>query len=557
MNGYENLCMNCMGDTGGEPVCPHCGYDTEEKQQAPFLPLGSTLQERYIVGKAQKSNGEGVSYIGFDTVQKAPVHIREFFPQNLASRSEDGNMVGIIAGCEIIFHEYLGDFLEYSRAVARFRELSAVIPTYDIFEENNTAYIITEWVDSITLSEFIRRSGGSINWNTARPLFMPVLSTLSSLHAAGIRHLGICPENLLIMRNGKMKLSGFGIEAVRQNDTDIKPELYTGCAAVEQYVMGYNPNEATDVYGFGASLFFALTGNLPMDALKRRTDGRLLIPTTILRQLPPHVVSALANALQVNADKRTQTFERFRAELSAAPTVTAVMDEVAAPPKPAAPQNRYGVNKNKKKGLPNIAWALISGAAALIVFTLIGLAWLAGSNSASQGSSADDSGTSSVASGPDALSSVNAAAQKEQIDVPNLVNQKYADVKAAAQKSGQYGVLLSSEEYNDTVAAGNIISQTPQSGKMSKGGSIVVVVSKGPAKRKLPDIQNLSLADASTKVTQAGFVPSKIEDYSDTVKKGYAIGYKDAKAGQTLDAGSQVTIVISKGKNPSASQPAQ
>ncbi len=121
-------------------------------------------------------------------------------------------------------------------------------------------------------------------------------------------HLGISPDTLLIMRDGKMKLGSFSIGAVRQMDTDLPPELIPGCAAVEQYIMGDTLTEATDVYGFAASLFFALTGALPPEAPRRRSDARLLIPNAVMRSLPPYVISALANALQVSPGKTHADF---------------------------------------------------------------------------------------------------------------------------------------------------------------------------------------------------------------------------------------------------------
>lgn len=133
--------------------------------------------------------------------------------------------------------------------------------------------------------------------------------------------------------------------------------------------MGYVPDESTDVYGFAASLFFALTGELPQDALKRREDPRLLIPTNILRTIPPHVVTALANALQVMPDKRTTTFERLRAELSAAPTITATIE---GPELSEGLENREPPQKKEHTA----AWMLIPCLVALVLFTAVGVIWL-------------------------------------------------------------------------------------------------------------------------------------------------------------------------------------
>ena len=96
--------------------------------------------------------------------------------------------------------------------------------------------MISEWTEHITLAEYVERSGGRLEWNAARALFMPVLSGLSDLYQAGVRHLGLSPDNLIITQSGKMKLWGFCVRSVRQTGTQLEPELFRGCAAVEQYL---------------------------------------------------------------------------------------------------------------------------------------------------------------------------------------------------------------------------------------------------------------------------------------------------------------------------------
>ena len=155
MTDKTNFCMGCMADMAGNTVCPQCGWNSQEPQMLHALPYGASLQGRYIVGRAQKTNGEGITYIGRDTVQNTLVEIREFFPQSLCSRSEDGASVQIAGGNEIVFQEALTLFLNYAREIAHLRELSAIVPVFDIFEENHTAYTISEWNESITLQYFV------------------------------------------------------------------------------------------------------------------------------------------------------------------------------------------------------------------------------------------------------------------------------------------------------------------------------------------------------------------------------------------------------------------
>ena len=557
MPGLSSLCMNCMMETDGREVCSHCGFAAGSSQQPHALPFRTRLQNRYAVGVAKRSNGEGFVYIGYDTVLNLPVEIHEFFPQSLCERAADRRSVRVMGGSELAFDENLASFLNHSREVAHIRELAAIVQIYDIFEENHTAYAISEWEESITLRYFVERSGGQLDWNEARPLFMPVLSALSTMHSAGVSHLGISPETLRIVKDGKMKLGGFCIPAVRTADTDLPSDIVPGCAAIEQYVMGFQPEECTDVYGFAASLFFALTGTLPQDALKRRTDSRLLIPTSLIRSIPPHVITALANALQVSPDKRTPTFERLRAELSAAPTVTMTMEtptEALRDQEPQYPVDQFP-QKDRRRGVPPFVWVLVSCVACLIVFTVIGVLWLSsdGGGSLTGGAAESSSALSSAASSQPASSTAAVSSMAEnQIPVPNLVGQEY-DVLASQAEQLDYQLATTQRQFSDTVPEGCIISQTPEAGDgqtMTRGTMIVVVVSQGPSVRELPDITNLPLAQASTAVSDAGFVPSKVEEYSDTVPAGCAIGYQNVKAGDQMSYGSPVVIVISRGPEP-------
>ena len=550
MINLDNLCMGCMKDREGQTVCPHCGYNDSQPQLVICLPRRTVLQDRYVVGKRLDSNGEGIGYLGYDSVAGTPVYIREFMPENLASRK--GSSAEIIPGCELTFQEYREEFLRYFRAIARLRELSSMIPIYDIFEENNTAYTVSEWVESITLQEFIQRSGGRADWNTIRPLFMPVLSSLSAMHASGVSHLGISPQNLVILRSGKMKLTGFSIRAVRQMDTDLIPELFPGCSAIEQYVMNGPISESSDVYGFTACLFFALTGILPQDALKRKNDARLMIPTSILREIPPHVVTALANGLQVDPSNRTATFERLRAELSAAPTVTMVQNEVAAPPqKPPVTSKAAQKSDSKSKGLPNFVWGILSCIFALVVIAIV-LLILYGSGGWGKDPSGENSAVSSMSDTSSSLESLN------QVDIPNLVNLKYEDAEKTAQESNSYQILKIGETFSDTIQEGYIVSQNPdpKEQKMMEGTVISVQVSKGPRMRTLPDIEGDSLTEAASAVTAQGLVPVKSEEerYDDYIPAGQVIGYRSHVAGDKVEYGNTVEIVVSKGKSPSSSE---
>lgn len=556
MTDNTNLCMNCMGDTQGNQICPNCGWNTQEPQMRYALPYGAMLQGRYIVGRAKRANGEGITYIGRDTVQNTIVEIHEFFPQSFCQRRPDGYSVLASAGNEMLFDESLTAFLGYAREIAHMRDLSAIVCIFDIFEENQTAYTISEWTESITLRYFVERSGGNLSWNAARQLFMPVLSALSTMSAAGLHHFGISPESLKIMQDGKMRLGNFCITPVRRMDTDFPPDIVAGCAAIEQYSAVTELNEATDVYGFAASLFFALTGEMPQDAVYRKNDSRLLIPTELAKTLPPHVVTALANALQVEPERRTKNFERLRAELSAAPTVTSHLEGATGSITKLPP-----IPKKKDDGLPGFIWLLVSCAISLVVMAVAVWIWFqmyppVTSQEEESGISSTVSATPDPSSlvGEDSQSSSSESSQ-EMIEVPDLQNQNYQELKEkiSASEDPDYTILLSGYAFSTTIEEGNVISQEPKAGEqMERGSAIVVIVSQGTPTRKLPDIKGLTLAQAAELVTSEGFEPVTEKVYSEEIDAGKVVGYKDYIAGQTLSYGSQIVLLVSDGQDPAS-----
>ena len=557
MNG-GNLCMNCMSDMGESEVCPKCGFNAETDQQIEHaLPYRTVLQERYLVGRAIVCSGEGITYIGYDLIQNMAIGLKECFPHPLSLRASDGKTVFPAAGQEPLFDKLVTGFLHFSRKIAHMREINSIRAVYDIFEENGTAYSVFVWAESISLRYFVERSGGKLHWNVARQIFMPVLSALSTLHEAQIGHYGISTSTLSIMPDGKMCLTGFEIEEVRRMNTGVTPNLVAGCAAYEQYNSEDSLDDATDVYGFAASLFFALTGVLPQEASKRAHDARLMIPTSVLKSIPPHVVTALANALQVSQEDRTQTFERLRAELSAAPTVTASIEETQSIKRIVAPyQSQVGPSDRKKSiiyRIPNFVWVFGSCILTVAILGLIAMSvfpideWKNGMSS--EVSSSPVSSAASSSSPSSSTSSKSSSIDENAVLVPDLTGKLYDEV--IEERSSDYSILLGTREFSDDYEEGYIISQTPESDGstyMQRGDSIVVNVSKGSIMRTLPSVAGDSLTTASEKLSALGLTPTKVDVYSDWMPAGYVMGYQSLAEGDQVQYGSQVVLEVSQGK---------
>lgn len=540
MKEFDSLCKGCMKDLNGQTICPFCGYNQDEVQSSPYLKKGEKLEHRYSVGKVIDTNNEGIGYIAYDNVLNIPVYIKEFFPNGLCYRAANNIEVSVKSGCENKFKDCMNSFLTYLRAVARLRSLSSIVSVYNIFTENLTAYAVYEWVEGIKLNDFLRKNNNHISWDVAKTLFMPLLSSLREMNLVGIQHLGICPDNLIISNDSKLKLLGFSIPEIHKQGTQIPPNLYDRFSAIEQYIPDYQTSESTDVYAFAATLFYVLTGSAPQKALKRKTDDRIFIPTNLLKEIPEHVISALANALQVFPINRTPTFEKLRDELSDSLSTYSNINIYENIKKESVKE----INKNEKSHLVAVITFSI---AFLIILTLAGIFWLLGPDFSpkNQLQNSNNSAAFSESSSPSSVSSSSLT----KIAVPNLVGKNYKTIQS--QPHSDYQVLISSEEFNDNVNEGLIISQTPSSSEqMEKGSAILVTISKGSKIRTLPAITGLPISDASQKVTSSGLIPTQKQEYNDTVLPGVVIGYSEHNSGDSMEYGSEVSIIVSKGKNP-------
>lgn len=534
-----SLCMGCMQEIGSKKICPACGFNNNEKQQAPFLPYGTVLMNRYVVGAGVDTNGESTRYLCYDKQTGDVAIVCEFLPIGLFKRGEDETMLRVNFESKNDFLKLKDDFVNYYRTLADLRELSALMNVHNIFEENNTVYVIEESEDLIPFEEYVERSDGSLDWDIARPLFMPVISALEALHKRGVGHYAIAPKNMYITSSGKIKISGFATENERKRGTPVKSQLFSGAAAPEQYEDNFPLDDITDIYGFCATLFYALTGHLPKTATERLKDSRLLMSTNTVKKLPPHVVTALANGLRVERENRITDFDELRSQLSVAHTAKAIQEEISR----TASMNisRSEVQPKSKNGMSGVSIFIISLAATAVILGLAGVFWLM--QNPLQGF---------FGGGQQATLPSTAATEWTGPTVPNYVGQTYEDVLANADKEQGVTILRNfSDEYSDNYEEGVVMEQSPAPGsKVTQDGGmyISVIVSKGSQMRELPEIEGQSLDQVAGDLAARGLLATAEFQYSDKYAEGRVVGYKSQKPGETVEYGSNITIIVSKGK---------
>lgn len=538
-----SLCMGCMQELNGSVICPNCHFDNSEVQSAPFLPFGTELAGRYVTGTGLETNGESTRYIAFDKQTGDVVIVSEFLPIGLFSRDEGQTELKVNYDDRLAFNKLKDEFISYFRIISELKDLSALTNIVDVFEENNTAYAIEEKEDLIPFEEYIERSNGHLDWDIARPLFMPVISALEALHKRGVGHYAVAPKNLFITASGKIRMAGYATENERKRGTALKSQLFSGAAAPEQYEDNFPLDDITDIYGLCSTLFYALTGHLPKSAVERLKDSRLLMSTSTVKSLPPHVVSALANGLQVQRENRITDFDELRSQLSVAHTAKAIQDEISR----TASMNITKEQSRRNNGMSHTSIVIVSVAITVLVLGIAGVFWLMQNPFAGL-----------FPGNTDATAASTSSTEWTGPVVPNYVGMKYEDVvKAAASDDSVVVYRNYNDAYSDKYADGVVMEQYPPAGskvEQEDGITVSVTVSLGAQMRELPAIQGNKIDEAAQSLADAGLLATAEYKYSDTVAENRVIGYKNHVAGDTLESGSNIIIIVSKGRQQTTTQ---
>ena len=540
---HEKRCRGCMSSlSDGRDKCGVCGYPANAGNGESYLRADYILSERYLVGRVMKYSGDAAIYLGYDLVLKSKISIREFFPNALCERADDQSL-RVMPGCQSAFVDYADKFRRHARSLARLRELSAIDAMYDIFDTGNTAYSVSEYCDGSTLENHLSLAGGHMKWDEARPLFMPLLSNIASLHSVDAFHFGISPTTIIVTSAGKLHLQGFCMADVRQVGGVLAPELIPHYSAPEQYNLEGKLTAATDVYGLAATMFRALTGNPPPDGSRRAKDcSDLLVPADVAAALPDYVAAALFQSLQSDQTKRPESVEIFHDKLSTAPAVSAMRQDDYSKAAPAAAEK-----PRKKRGQGKMI-ALATGGALLVLLILVFVLMynvapgLFGIERPTETSAA--TGTASTVETTAATIGETTLPTGTQYAVTSVVGKIYEDIRKS-NLTGGMKLTAQHWAYSDTVPKGSIISQTPDAESFAEHGTeINVVISLGSERVEVPgDLAGWQSRHAERYLTALGFKVEIVLVHSDIMGKGLVVGVE--QGGQRLAIGSVVGLRVS------------
>jgi serine/threonine protein kinase len=346
----QTLCVGCMENDSGLPECPTCGRPFDLPPRSPLqLKPRTLLHEQYLIGRALGDGGFGITYLSWDLGLESRLAIKEYMPNGVAGRS--GGESKVVPYTEQTKQEFewgLDRFLEEARTLKKFSNHPGIVAVDTVFKDNGTAYLVMEFLDGVTFEEFLARRGGRITFETAMRVVLPSMDALAAVHAEGILHRDISPDNIYLTRSGKVKLIDFGAarNALGQKSRNLSIILKEGYAPEEQYRASGIQGPWTDVYAMAATLYHAITGKIPQPALDRQAQDNLQWPSQQQIQIEPRIEAALMKALSIKAGDRFQSMEDFKAALTggatsyvpvAMPVAPAAVPMQTAPPPPPPP----------------------------------------------------------------------------------------------------------------------------------------------------------------------------------------------------------------------------
>lgn len=313
----KKFCPYCMAPIKeGEP-CPVCGLTEGSYTPAPHhLPPGTVLMDRYLIGRVLGEGGFGITYIGCDLRLEMKVAIKEYFPTERVTRNSTislnvSSFTGVSAEA---YQKYKDKFLREARTMARMVKQPEIVGVRDYFEANNTAYIVMEYVEGTTMKTLVEQRGGRIPAWELLHMMEPIFGALEVMHASGLIHRDISPENLML-ENGNVRLIDFG--CARENttgDDTFTVALKYGYAPIEQYQnKGQGP--WTDVYALAATLYFCLTGKRPPQSMDRLVEDELILPRKLGVDLTEKQELALLRGMSIRPRQRFQSMQEFHAAL--------------------------------------------------------------------------------------------------------------------------------------------------------------------------------------------------------------------------------------------------
>ncbi|MBO6133309.1 MAG: protein kinase [Lachnospiraceae bacterium] len=316
----NKLCPKCMNETEGS-VCAYCGFDREKGQEnAHALKPYSILSGKYLIGNVIGEGGFGITYIGYDLNLEMKIAVKEFYPNGFVTRESalTSMVTGYTTNDPAQYQKWKDSFVREARSLAKFSNLPGIVHVRDFFQENNTAYIVMEYVEGETLKSYLQEREAPLSMQETLSMMDPVILSLSKVHASGIIHRDISPDNIMIQADGEIKLIDFGAarEFEEGNERSMSVLLKPGYAPEEQYRTKGEQGPWTDVYAISATIYRCITGVKPVESMERMRKDELKKPSEMGIRISPEQEAALLKGMAVFSENRIKSMVELKEALN-------------------------------------------------------------------------------------------------------------------------------------------------------------------------------------------------------------------------------------------------
>lgn len=282
------------------------------------LRKGTRLIGRYTIEGVLGQGGFGITYLGMDELHKKKVAIKEFFPQGIVTRNieyEDTVTVTLVGEKEN-YDKGKERFLKEAQTMAMFSKDKGIVKALDFFEINNTAYIVMEYLEGVTLKQYLRENE-RIAAEDLVELLVPLIEALDEIHSQGLIHRDISPDNIMVLPDGRIKLMDFGAarDYTEFGEKSLSIVLKPGYAPPEQYQTHGVQGPWTDIYALCATMYKCITGENPPDAIDRLVDDHLKKISAFGIPVLPQIEEAIIKGMSVAAKDRYQNVGDFCEDL--------------------------------------------------------------------------------------------------------------------------------------------------------------------------------------------------------------------------------------------------
>ena len=528
----KRICPYCMQELDDLPeVCPHCGRSLAGRNPVGSLPAGTVLAGRYTVGEMQSIDGEGILYRGVENLGRFRVTLKEYMPLTLAAERGRDCLLRPKPGSEVLFKTTRMDFADLYRSIQRITPANGLEAVLDVFEENNTVYAVMENPGGRPLQKWLEDHPGPVDVTAACAMLQPVFDGVAAMHQVGLVHRGICPENIRVLDNGRARLTGYATVGLRTAGSGLHEQLYEGYSAPEQYSTAEFEGRYTDEYSLAAVVYRMVCGLSPVPAAQRLVSDSNPKARTVNPGLPIYVSDVLQYGLRLKPVDRIQTVPQLFRALSSQ-EYTQELTRSMKQPEPEKPK-KDPADDNHLLSLRNLLAAILI---LLAVLTLLAVWGFVSSHVPEKGESSS-APAESVAPEPTITEPASL--------VPDFVGKNYdAEVRNNRSYVGDY-LFYVTLEYSDTVAEGRIIRQEPAAGEvLEKGGTISLVVSRGPQMIEMPNVIGFTQEGAVKELEGRGLVPSCFMVVNDGSYAAGCVVRCSADAGSMVEAGSVIVVYI-------------